>query len=154
VPGRIAAEIKQTKPLSLEVEAVLNIQRTADHLAATIGRLLKAVDLSAQQFNVLRILRGARRDGLACREIGDRVVTRDPDITRLLDRMERNGLLERSRESKDRRVVTVRITEPGLAILKQVERPVEQELKRQVGRLGAGALAELIGMLELIRQPV
>jgi DNA-binding MarR family transcriptional regulator len=68
--------------------------------------------------------------------------------------MERNGLLERSRESKDRRVVTVRITESGLAILKQVERPVEQELKRQVGRLGAGALAELIGMLELIRQPV
>ncbi len=154
VTGKIASEIKQTKPLSLEAEAVLNIQRTADHLSAAIGRILKAADISASQFNVLRILRGAGKEGLACGEIGGRMVARDPDITRLLDRLERRGVIERSRDSKDRRIVTTRITDAGLSILKELDRPVEQEVKRHLGRLGRERLTDLIGALEMVREPV
>ena len=154
MPGKIAAEIKQTKPMTLEAEAVLNIQRTADHLGSAAGRVLKEADVSVAQFNVLRILRGAGKDGLACGEIGERMVTRDPDITRLLDRMERRGVIARSRESRDRRVVRVRITEAGLSLLKRLDRPVEQELKRLLGRLGPDRLGRLTGMLELIREPL
>ncbi len=152
MPGRIASEIKQTKPLSLEAEAALNLQRTADHLAAAIAHVLKGAELSSAQFNVLRILRGAGKDGLACGEIGDRMVTRDPDITRLLDRMERRGVLERARDSRDRRVVTVRITDAGLAVLKEADRPVEMELKKHLGRLGTARLTALIETLEAIRE--
>jgi DNA-binding MarR family transcriptional regulator len=82
------------------------------------------------------------------------MVTRDPDITRLLDRMERRGVIVRSRESRDRRVVRVRITEAGLKVLKSLDRPVEQELKRLLGRLGPDRLGRLIEMLELIREAV
>jgi MarR family transcriptional regulator, organic hydroperoxide resistance regulator len=154
VTGKLATDIKQTKPLSLESEAVLNIQRTADHLSAAIGRVLKAADLSASQFNVLRILRGAGKDGLACGEIGERMVARDPDITRLLDRLEKRGVIERSRDGRDRRVVTTRITDAGLKILKELDRPVEQEIKRHLGRVGRERLTDLIEALDMIREPV
>ena len=153
MPGRIAAEIKQTKPMTLEAEAALDIQRTADFLGAALGRVLKEADVSAAQFNVLRILRGASAGGLACGEIGERMVTREPDITRLLDRLERRGVIARSRESRDRRVVRVRIAEAGLELLKRLDRPVEQELKRLLGRLGPVRLGRLTGLLELIREP-
>jgi MarR family transcriptional regulator, organic hydroperoxide resistance regulator len=154
VPGKLAAEIKQTKPMSLEAEAALNIQRTADYLDAVLAGVLKPFDLSGSQYNALRILRGAGKDGLACREIGDRMVSRDPDITRLLDRLEKRGLAERSRESRDRRVVRVRITAAGLNILKQLERPIEDTVLRLIGRLGAERLTGLIEGLESIREPI
>ncbi|HVX66906.1 MAG TPA: MarR family transcriptional regulator [Bryobacteraceae bacterium] len=152
MPGRIAEEIHQTKPLSLVAEAALNLYRTSDYLALAVARVLKSADLSAVQFNVLRILRGAGSAGLCCREIGERLVTRDPDITRLLDRMERRGIIERSRDSKDRRVITVRITPPGLDLLEQLDGPVEQELQCRLGRLGEQRLTALIETLEQIRE--
>lgn len=152
MPGQLALEIKQTRPFSLVAEAALNVWRTADFLETAVARVLRAEDLSGAQFNVLRILRGAGEDGLCCGEIAGRMVTRDPDMTRLLDRMERRGVIERSRHVKDRRVVTVKITEAGLCILEKVDRPVECELERRLGRLGKERLGALIETLEAIRE--
>src|SRR5688572_11825070 len=114
IPGMardLQSEIKQRKPFQLrEEELFLNIVRTADLLARKGSELFKDADLSPNQYNVLRILRGAGAEGLACGEVGERMVTRDPDITRLLDRLEKRDLVRRSREKGDRRVVTARIT--------------------------------------------
>src|ERR1039457_1774588 len=96
--------------------AVLELCRAVDLLSRRLSGLLKAEDLSANQYNVLRILRGSP-DGLACGEIGNRMITRDPDITRLLDRLAKRGLISRSRGSKDRRMVTATITAEGLGLL-------------------------------------
>lgn len=104
------------------------------------------------QFNVLRILRGARADRLACREIGERMVTHDPDVTLLLDRLEARGLIARSRESKGRRVITVRISEAGLGALHGLDRAVEEAHRQQLAGLGAKRLRAMIAALELLRQ--
>ncbi len=149
--GRIALELKQTRPLSLEAEAMLNLKRTTSYLEAAVARALKIQDLSSTQYNVLRILRGAGKAGLPCREIGERLVTREPDITRLLDRLEKRGLLGRSRESQDRRVITVRITDAGLAALKELDHPVEDAVRQPLRKLGTDRLAQLIEMLEEVR---
>src|SRR5437879_11548566 len=107
----IQAEIKQAKPLSsLEEEALLSLQRTADQLQWRISELLKPYGISPTQYNALRILRGAKGRGHSCSEIAKRMINRDPDITRLVDRLERRGLVQRTREEKDRRVVIARIT--------------------------------------------
>ncbi len=151
MPGKIAAELKQTRPMGLETEALLNIHRTASRLDAGMSDLLKPWDLSPAQYNVLRILRGARPGGLACREIGERMVTRDPDITRLLDRLEQRALTGRSRESKDRRVITVRITPAGLEVLKKLDGAVERFTHNHLGKLGAERLRSLIETLESVR---
>jgi DNA-binding MarR family transcriptional regulator len=104
---RLREEIQQQMPFeSLEQEAVLNVLRTADVLLQRITAVLKPFKLSPSQYNVLRILRGAGPEGLACREIGERMITSDPEITRLLDRLEARGLLTRTRDQKDRRVIT------------------------------------------------
>ena len=96
----------------------------ADTLGAQAEQVIKTAGLTAAQYNVLRILRGAGRDGLACREIGERMISRDPDITRLLDRMEKRSLITRERQSDDRRVVKTSITPEGLELLKTLDRPV------------------------------
>src|ERR1700688_3356045 len=101
---------------SLEEAAFLDLLRTTDMLSRGLGTILKPEDLSSTQYNVLRILRGAP-EGLPCGEIAKRMITRDPDITRLLDRLEKRGLISRSREIKDRRTVTARITPAGLKLL-------------------------------------
>src|SRR5450432_651835 len=107
-------------------EAVyLELLKTADMLSRNLSHLLKTEDLSANQYNVLRILRGAP-DGLPCGEIGNRMITRDPDITRLLDRLEKRGLIARSRETKDRRMVTGRITPDGIKLLSRMDEPVRE----------------------------
>ncbi len=153
MPGQIQTEIRQAKPFaSLEEETFLNLQRTADRLLAGLARVLKAADLSPAQYNVLRILRGAGATGLACREIGERMVTRDPDITRLLDRLERRGLVTRSRDNGDRRVVTARITPPALELLQTLDGPVEEANRQQLGHLGAQRLELLIELLEAARE--
>ncbi|MGH9516769.1 MAG: MarR family winged helix-turn-helix transcriptional regulator [Terriglobales bacterium] len=135
----------KTKPC-LEEAVFLDLQRTADVLARRIGHVLKDVDLSSNQYNVLRILRGAA-EGLPCGEIGNRMITRDPDITRLLDRLEKRELISRCRESKDRRMVLTRITSAGLKLLAELDEPVEQAHREQLGHLGKErlkALAELL----------
>lgn len=150
--GRLQREIKQRRGFgSAEEEAFLNLQRTADVLARAIQETLKVAGLSLTQYNVLRILRGAGSAGLACSEIGERMLTHDPDVTRLLDRLESRGLITRSREKSDRRVITIRITKEGMSIARQLERPVEDALKRQLGHLTQPQLHLLTELLELAR---
>src|SRR4030095_13474299 len=109
--GRILEELHQTKPfLYVEEEAFLNVQRTADVLMQQLVSVLKSYGLSPTQYNVLRILRGAGAAGMTCKDVGSRMITPDPDITRLLDRLERRNLLTRNRAREDRRFVTIQIT--------------------------------------------
>jgi DNA-binding MarR family transcriptional regulator len=117
-----------------------------------IAAVLRPFKLSHSQYNVLRILRGAGAEGLACREIAARMITRDPDITRLLDRLERRGLVARTRDEKDRRVVMVRITPAGLRILMQLDEPIEEVDRRLLEHLGERRLRSLIQLLEATRE--
>ena len=142
-----------TRPFgSLEQEAYLNLLRTAEVLQQGIVEVLRAHGLSAPQYNVLRILRGAGPGGLACREIGERMVTRDPDITRLLDRLEDRGLVNRSRDPRDRRIILTRITPAGLKALRSLDRPVARAHLDQLGHLGKRSLQAMIELLELARE--
>ncbi|MCC6395120.1 MAG: MarR family transcriptional regulator [Bryobacterales bacterium] len=151
--GKLSADIKQSKPFPLlEEEAFLNLLRTADALQRAHAAVLDSQQLSDAQYNVLRILRGAGPDGLPCGEIAGRMITRDPDITRLLDRLENRGLTQRSRDSKDRRVVTARITPAGLDLLFALDGPVLEASKRMLGHLGARDLKLLIDLLERARE--
>ncbi len=133
-----------------EEMAYLDLVRTADVLSRSPSRVLKTEDLSSTQYNVLRILRGAP-EGLACGEIGNRMITRDPDITRLLDRLEKRGLISRARETKDRRMVLTRITEAGLAVLARLDEPVREAHRRQLGHLGRERLRALAELLSACR---
>ncbi|HEU0013140.1 MAG TPA: MarR family transcriptional regulator [Longimicrobium sp.] len=154
MPGRIQAEIKQTRPFgSAEAEAFLNLQRTAHALAAGLAALLKAHHLTRPQYNVLRILRGAGEQGLPAGEVVERMITRDPDVTRLIDRLEARGLVERRRCGEDRRVVWTRITPAGLEAVGALDAPVDALHRRQLGHLGPERLAELIRLLEEARTP-
>jgi DNA-binding MarR family transcriptional regulator len=112
---------------------------------------LKAYDITPTQYNVLRILRGAGQEGLFRNEIRDRLVSQVPDVTRLLDRMEEGGLVERERAESDRRQVTTRITRDGLALLKRLDGPVAETHKRQLGHLSDTQLRTLIALLAAAR---
>jgi DNA-binding MarR family transcriptional regulator len=136
---------------SAEEAAFLDLLRTADLLGRGIAAVLKAEALSPTQYNMLRILRGAP-EGLSCGEIGDRMITRDPDITRLLDRLEKRRLISRSRETRDRRTVVTKITPAGLALLGRLDEPVRQAHRRQLGHMGAGKLRKLMRLLEEARR--
>jgi DNA-binding MarR family transcriptional regulator len=143
---------KRRKPSRrLEEEAYLSLQRTADVLARAAEETIKPSGLSGTQYNVLRILRGARPGGLACGEVAQRMLTHDPDITRLLDRLEGRGLVARARASKDRRVITVRITPEGLRILATLDKPIEAFHRRRLGHLGRRRLERLIELLNSAR---
>jgi DNA-binding MarR family transcriptional regulator len=145
-------EIKQQRPFeSLEQEALLNVLYTADALMQKITAVLKPFKLSHSQYNVLRILRGAKPDGLACQEISERMISRDPDITRLLDRLEARGLVTRTRDQKDRRVVTARITREGLRLLEALDKPIAEVDRYPLQHLGEQQLRTFIQLLELAR---
>ena len=141
----------RTASRSLEQEAFLSVQRTADFLARGAEEAIKPFGLTGTQYNVLRILRGAGPDGLCCREAAERMLTHDPDITRLMDRLERRGLVARVRGSSDRRVITVRITPEGLQILSKLDKPIEECYRRQLGHLGQRPLKRLIELLNSAR---
>jgi DNA-binding MarR family transcriptional regulator len=150
--GKLAKEIKQTRPFSSAAEeAILNIQRTASVLTQRFSEALKPHGLSETQYNVLRILRGAGAAGLACQEIGERMLTRDPDITRLLDRLEGRRLIERARSTEDRRVVVTRITAEGRKLLAALDDEARDLPRRALGHLGEKRLRILIGLLERAR---
>jgi len=138
---------------SPEEAAFLDLLRTADMLTRGAIGVLKAEDLSLTQYNVLRILRGAPQ-GLPCGEIASRMITRDPDVTRLLDRMEKRGLISRARESRDRRVVVARITPEGLKLVDRLDEPVQKIHRKQLGHLGKGQLRALAGLLAAARTRV
>ena len=124
----------------------LDLLRTSDVLSRRIDYVLKEANLSANQYNVLRILRGAP-EGLPCGEIGNRMITRDPDITRLLDRLEKRELISRCRETKDRRTVLTRITSAGVKLLAELDEPVQQAHREQLGHLGRERLKALSELL-------
>lgn len=135
---------------SSEEAAFLDLLRTTDMLSRRPAQVLKSEDLSSNQYNVLRILRGAP-DGLSCGEIGNRMITRDPDITRLLDRLEKRCLISRCREAKDRRTVLTRIAPAGLKLLARLDEPVQQAHKKQLGHLGRARLKALAELLSACR---
>jgi DNA-binding MarR family transcriptional regulator len=142
--------VPRKKPACLEENTYLELCRTTDMLSRRIASVLKAEDLSSNQYNVLRILRGSP-EGLPCGEIGNRMITRDPDITRLLDRLEKRQLIARSRETKDRRMVMARITPDGLALLARMDEPVRAMHRSQLGHLGRERLLALTELLQLAR---
>lgn len=132
-------------------EAVfLQLLRTTDLLSRGPAQVLKTEELSTTQYNVLRILRGAP-DGLTCGVIGERMITRDPDITRLLDRLEKRGLVSRCRETRDRRAVLTRITADGLKLLARLDEPMQEAHRAQLGHLGRTRLQQLTELLEACR---
>lgn len=147
--GSLKREIKQKRPFrSVQEEVVLALLRTADLLAAPMNDVLRQADLSLSQYNVLRILRGAGADGLPCGEISSRMVRRDPDLTRLLDRLEARGLVRRERGSRDRRVVTATITNEALELLDSLDEPVEATLKKTLAHVPTAKLRTLLEILE------
>ncbi len=124
--SKLQQELKQARPFaSLPVELFLNLIRTTELLRAQETDLLREHGLSAPQYNVLRILRGAGKDGHPCQEIGARMLTRVPDVTRLVDRLEASGFVERARTDADRRIVRVRIQKRGLEVLARLDAPVD-----------------------------
>jgi DNA-binding MarR family transcriptional regulator len=147
-PQNAPGSAKQ-KPCPEEV-LYLELVRTADLLSRPVSQLLKAEDLSPAGYNVLRILRGAP-DGLTCGEIANRMVTRDPDITRLLDRLEKRNLISRARDKVDRRVVLTRIESAGLELLARLDQPVREKHASQLGHLGVDRMRTLSHLLEACR---
>ena len=142
-----------TKPFkSVEEEAILSIARTAALIEHAGAEAFKPFNLTITQYNVLRILRGAGDDGLCRNEVGERLVTKVPDVTRLLDRMEAAGLIVRQRGGQDRRFVATRITEKGLKLLEKIDRELPAIHARQLGHVSQKRLRELISILEEVRQ--
>jgi DNA-binding MarR family transcriptional regulator len=148
----LQAELKQTIPFtSPEQEAYLSLLRTADALEVQVESWLKTFGLTGTQYNALRILRGAGSDGLPCREIADRMITHDPDITRLLNRLETRGLVMRTRDRHDRRVIYGKITAAGLKLLRSMDAPIEKRAREMLQHVAQEKLKDLIELLELVR---
>jgi len=152
MPRGLQAELKQKIPFtSREQEAYLSLLRTADALQAQVEARLKDFGLTGTQYNALRILRGAGPEGLPCREIGERMITHDPDITRLLNRLEDRGFVERTRARRDRRVIYGKITTAGLKLLREMDAPIEKQGRDMLRHVGQEYLKQLIELLELVR---
>lgn len=151
--ARTQSRSKRRRADCPEEATFLDLLRTTDMLSRGLVRILKTEDLSATQYNVLRILRGSP-DGLPCGEIASRMITRDPDITRLLDRLERRGLISRCRETKDRRMVMAGITPDGLKLLARLDEPVGDAHRKQLGHLGRERLRALTELLHAARAEV
>ncbi|NLG62961.1 MAG: MarR family transcriptional regulator [Candidatus Cloacimonetes bacterium] len=148
----LRAEIRQARPFSSpEQEAFLSIGRTWAVLEHSFSEALKPYGITPTQYNVLRILRGAGDSGLCRAEVMERMITMVPDATRLLDRMEAAGLIERQRSSEDRRFVTTRITRRGLELLDQLDEPVRTLHRQHLGALEPARLRELISLLAQVR---
>jgi len=132
----------------LEARVFVALLKTADSLGQDAEQLLKSAGLTGAQYNVLRILRGAGHGGLPCSGIGDRMISHDPDMTRLLDRMEKRGVISRERQTDDRRVIKTRVTSHGLNLLKTLDQPVRELHKRQFRHMSAARLKILARLLE------
>lgn len=151
--SQLASELKQTKPFTSPVqEAVLSIKRTAALLELRLAELLRPYGVTPTQYNVLRILRGAGADGLPRCEVQGRLVAPVADTTRLLDRLEKMGLVSRARNTEDRRVVTSKITPRGLALLDKVAAPLRKFEEDEVGQMSDTRLRTLIGILDEVRR--
>ena len=140
--------------MSAAENAFLSVVRAAGGLLRDVEVLLNRYELTAAQYNVLRILRGTGEDGACGRAIASRLITAEPDITRLLDRMEKRGLISRRRDAKDRRFVTTRITPSGLEILATLDEPVAELHRGKFARLYRAELQQLTAVLEKLQGSV
>jgi len=148
----LQAEIKQSKPFtSSRAEALLGILRTAAVIDHHLGEALKPYKITTTQYNLLRILRGAGKNGLCGRDVAERLISRVPDVSRLLDRTEDLKLISRKRDPADRRHVTARITDKGLALLERVTPELEVVERQRFGRLDPAILDGLIAALDDVR---
>ena len=143
---------KKRDPASLETRVFVALLRAAERLSQDAEQLVKEQGLTGTQYNVLRILRGSEPAGLPCKGISDRMISHDPDMTRLLDRMEKRGLITRERQFDDRRVVKTRITSEGLDILRKLDAPVQDLHRRQFRNITEDRLKVLAAALEEILQ--
>lgn len=137
----------------LEEQTFLLLMRAGDWLMQGVNEILRERDLTGTQYNILRILRGAGAVGLTCAEVGGRMLERDPDVTRLLDRLEKRGLVTRERSAEDRRVVIVRITPDGSALLKALDEPVLAQHQRSMRHLTRAQVQHLHALLEALHRP-
>jgi DNA-binding MarR family transcriptional regulator len=152
--SRLAREIRQGKPFAnLEEEVFLNVLRTGDALLQREVEILRTEELGFAQYNVLRILRGAGERGASCGDIAERMVNRDPDLTRLLDRLEARGLVERSRLQTDRRVVVAKVTPKGRQVLGRLDDRVADTHREQMRHMSRDQLETLAELLTLARAP-
>jgi MarR family transcriptional regulator, organic hydroperoxide resistance regulator len=150
--SKLQEELKQKVPFgSREQEAYLALLRTADALETRVEAKLKEFGLTGTQYNALRILRGAGGEGLPCSEIGERMITHDPDITRLLNRLQKRGLAVRARGKDDRRVIYGKITAAGLKLLREIDEPLEKFGREILKHVSQERLLQLIDLLELVR---
>jgi DNA-binding MarR family transcriptional regulator len=153
--GKLQLEIGKRQPFACaEEEAFLSILRTADVMNRAVVEMFRPYDLSPTQYNVLRILRGTcptGSHGLPCSAIADQMLTRDPDMTRLLDRLEKRGFISRAREERDRRIVRTCITQKGIDLLKELDPVVTGSNKKYLGKLSQEQLRQLIDLLEIAR---
>jgi len=151
--SRLQAELKQKKAFrSAQQEGAIGIVRTADLIRRRFSRLVEPHGISGQQYNVLRILRGARPEALPTLTIAERMVERTPGITRLLDRLERKGLVRRERCATDRRQVLCEITRKGLALLEELDGPIGQADDEALGGISGADLESLIRILDAVRE--
>ena len=150
--GTVARALKQKSPFSSpEQEVLLGLRVAVAKILDPWAQFLKATaGLTTSQYNVLRILRGSHPTTLTCGDVGERMIARDPDVTRLVDRLAKRGLVERIRSRRDRRVVDVGITDTGLAVVRELDAHVERMPKAMLGHLGAKKLRQLGNLLESV----
>ena len=134
-----------------EEEAVVALLRTVDHIRRATSSVLEAYEVTLQQYNVLRILRGAGEEGLPILEVGKRMVEQSPGITRLIDRLEDKELIARERSRMDRRQINVTITQKGLALLEKMDKPVRDTDRKLMENLSEEDIEKLISLLDAIR---
>jgi DNA-binding MarR family transcriptional regulator len=154
MPSSLTTELQQHTPCGLEEEAYLSLERTVDGLRRQLTELLKTHDLTPTQYNALRILRGAGVDGHQIGAIGERLVVQDPDIPRLVDRLEKRVWVIRQRQLNDRRCVRVSITKSGLKLIDGLDAPVQALHVEQLGALGPSNLRQLIKSLAVVRERI
>jgi DNA-binding MarR family transcriptional regulator len=153
MPHGLREELKQTRPFPRRsAEAAVSVMRTAAVLEHELNEVLKPSGLTVTQYNVLRVLRGAGEKGLCGREVGERLISRVPDVSRLLERMEVMGTVRRERDEDDRRHVTARLTESGRRLLEVVTPGLEAVERARFGKLSESALQAMITSLAHVRE--
>jgi DNA-binding MarR family transcriptional regulator len=151
----LAEELGKKRPFDLaEEEALLNVVRTSAALTIAFEREFRMHDLTDASYNVLRILRGSGPGGKLCSQVGRELVAQGPDVTRLIDRLERKGLCERRRSTTDRRAIWVVITPAGLELVNGLDQPVRALLKRMLGHMSPDELKTMSDLLVKARTPV
>jgi len=147
----VGEEIHQTRPFAtIEEELLVSLLRTTDVLHERFEQIVRPFNISMTQYNVLRILRGAEPGGRTCGEIGERMIAREPDVTRLLERMDKAGLIGRTRDSGDRRVVVTRITSGGMKLLDEIE-PKLREIDGLLKPMGESRIETMLRLLDTVR---